>query len=154
MAHLTARVDAREQDEAAARLPAAARELFITMPVPDRRHAIDVARRLEAEGHHDPELLAAALLHDVAKGRRMRVWHRVAGVLLEAVAPGALRRLASEDPRSRRHPLYLYLEHPRLSAEAALRVGCAPRTAGFIRGQVRPPDRRLLEALRRADAAA
>ena len=37
------------------------------------------SRTCERAGHHDPELLVAALLHDAAKGERMRLWHRVAG---------------------------------------------------------------------------
>lgn len=132
-------------------LPGAARPLFEAMPVADRRHAIDVAGRLEAAGQRDPDLLAAALLHDAAKGDRMRLWHRVAGVLLEAVAPWALARLASSNEGSRRYPFHLYLHHAALSADAAMAVGCSQRVASFIRGTSAPADKPLVAALRRAD---
>jgi len=151
--HLTARVDPGEEARARRLLPDAAWPLFETMPTADRRHALDVTRRLVAAGHTDPDLLAAAMLHDAAKGRRMRLWHRVTGVLLQAVAPRALVRLASPDERSWRYPFHLYLEHAALSAEAALRSGCSPRTAALIRGTTAPADAPLAAALRRADEA-
>src|SRR3712207_3762310 len=123
------------------------------MPVADRRHALDVAGRLLAAGHDDRDLLAAALLHDAAKGHRVRLWHRVAGVLLEAAAPWLLRRVASEDPRSWRNAFHLYLHHTRLSADLAVAAGCAPRTGALIRGTPDEPDAPLARALAAADDA-
>jgi len=134
-------------------LPPDATRLFETMPVADRRHALDVCGRLLAAGHDDPDVLCAALLHDAAKGHRMRLWHRVAGVLLEAVAPRLLRRLASPDPASWRHPFHLYLHHAELSAEMALAAGCGPRSGVFIRGTAIGEDARLQRALTEADDA-
>jgi hypothetical protein len=135
-------------------LPDAAWPLFAEMPVADRRHALDVAARLAAADHQDPDLLGAALLHDAAKGDRLRLWHRVAGVLLQAVAPRALARLASPDERSWRYPFHLYLHHAALSADAALAAGCSPRLADFIRGFTGPSDAALAAALHRADDGA
>jgi hypothetical protein len=149
--HLSARVSPDEVQLAHELLPATAWPLFAGMPTADRRHALDVVRRLEAAGARDPDLLGAALLHDAAKGHRMRLWHRVAGVLLEALAPRLLRRLASPDERSWGYPFHLYLEHSALSADAALAAGCSPRTAAFIRGTAAPSDAGLAAALHRAD---
>jgi hypothetical protein len=149
--HLTARVDPDEEARARHLLPDAAWPLFAAMPTADRRHALDVAGRLLAAGQTDPDLLAAAMLHDAAKGRRMRLWHRVAGVVLAAIAPRSLARLACADERSWRYPFHLYLHHSALSAEAAVRVGCHRRTADLIRGTTEPADALLLAALRRAD---
>lgn len=151
--HLTARVRADEAELARRMLPGAAWPLFADMPVADRRHGLDVAVRLLAAGHDDPDLLAAALLHDAAKGRRLRLWHRVAGVLLEALAPRSLARLASPDPRSWRHPFHLYLHHAELSADAARAAGCSERTVGFIRGSAPAKDRALATAFHLADEA-
>ncbi len=99
------------------------------------------------------DLLAAALLHDAAKGHRMRLWHRVGGVLLEAMSPSALHRLASGDPRSWRYPMHLYINHAAISAEMAVAAGCSPRAGIFIRGDATGPDVRLQQALREADDA-
>ncbi|MDQ2674338.1 MAG: hypothetical protein M3Y40_06750 [Chloroflexota bacterium] len=153
VAHVRARVDPDEVAMAHRVLSGPAASLFDAMPVADRRHGLDVTARLLAAGHDDPDLLAAALLHDAAKGRRMRLWHRVAGVLLEAWAPGALRRLASPDPTSRRHPFHLYLHHADLSAELVLAAGGSARTAAFIRGTAVDDDARLQRALTEADDA-
>jgi hypothetical protein len=134
-------------------LPGAAASLFDRMPVADRRHAMDVVHRLLAAGHDDRDLLVAALLHDAAKGSRMRLWHRIAGVLLEALAPSLLLRLASPDTRSWRHPFHLYLHHAELSAGIARAAGCSERAAAFIRGLPAEPDAHLGRALEAADDA-
>ncbi len=151
--HLTARVGPDEAALAHRVLPPRAAVLFDAMPVADRRHGIDVAQRLLARGLDDPDLLAAALLHDVAKGHQMRLWHRVGGVLLEALAPSVLARLASPEGASWRHGLHLYLHHEPMSADAALAAGCSPRAAAFIRGAAEAADDGLAAALRNADDA-
>ncbi|HEX6139608.1 MAG TPA: hypothetical protein VF013_03990 [Candidatus Limnocylindria bacterium] len=151
--HLTARVSADDTALARALLPPAAWPLFEHMPVADRRHGLDVVARLLASGWDDRDLLAAALLHDCAKGRRMRLWHRVGGVLLEAFAPRLLERLASPDASSWRHPFHLYLHHAAMSAELAVAAGCTPRTAAFITGAPGEADAPLAAALRSADDA-
>ena len=149
--HLTARVDPGEIERARPLLPDTAWALFSGMPTADRRHALDVAARLAAAGQRDPDLVTAALLHDNAKGHRMRLWHRVAGVLLDALAPKALARLASSEAQSWRYPFHLYLHHAALSADAALVAGCSPRAATFIRGTADAADATLAAALRAAD---
>jgi hypothetical protein len=154
VAHLRARVAPEEEAAARRVLSEDAWSVFASMPVADRRHALDVVDRLVTDGHYSPDLLAAALLHDAAKGRRMRLWHRVAGVLLEALAPSLLRRLAAADPSSWRHPFWLYLHHAPMSAELAERAGCTPATARLIRGAPGgAPEAQLLRALRAADDA-
>lgn len=153
VAHVRARVQPDEERLARRLLPPEAFALFARMPVADRRHALDVAGRLLAAGHDDPDLLAAALLHDAAKGHRMRLWHRVAGVLLERFAPSLLRRVADPRPGSVRHPFHLYLHHAPMSAELAQRLGCSPRAGAFIRGTAAGPDAPLQAALEAADDA-
>jgi hypothetical protein len=133
-------------------LPPGGSRLFASMPVADRRHGLDVAAELLRAGHDDPDLLGAALLHDAAKGHRMRLWHRVAGVLLESLAPSLLGRLADPDPASWRHPFHLYLHHAPMSAELAQAAGCTGRLAAFIRGEAADEeDARLVHALTLAD---
>lgn len=152
-AHLRAQVAPAERAAAHALLPTAATSLFDAMPVADQRHALDVVGRLREAGVDNADLLAAALLHDAAKSVRLRLWHRVVVVLLEAVAPRGLERLASTNPGSWRHPFHLHLHHAQLSARAALDAGCGPRVAAFIMGTPDPSDAQLEAALRAADAA-
>jgi hypothetical protein len=149
--HVRATVTDDERSFVEATLPDRAAPLFGGMPVADQRHALDVAQHLLASGVEDQDVLAAALLHDVAKGHRMRLWHRVSGVLLEAVAPALLQRLASPDARSWRYPFHLYLHHGPMSADAARSAGCSERCAAFIRGI--SPEMSLQAALIAADEA-
>lgn len=152
-AHLRARVSAEERADAHAELPQRAAAVFDGMPVADQRHALDVLHRLRATGQTDADLLAAALLHDAGKGGRIRLWHRVVTVLVEAVAPSRLESLGSPDPASWRHPFHLQRHHEALSARAALEAGCGPRVAAFIAGTAEPGDAQLAAALQAADAA-
>ena len=154
VAHVRARVEPEEEALVRRVLPEGGVRLFAAMPVADRRHGLDVAGRLLRGGHDDPDLLGAALLHDAAKGHRMRLWHRVAGVLLDGLAPSVLRRLASPDPASWRHPFHLYLHHGPMSASLATESGCGPRVGALIRGEpASTVDERLLAVLRKADDA-
>jgi hypothetical protein len=152
-AHLRARVAPEEERLAQDLLTPEATRLFASMPVPDRRHALDVAGRLLALGVDDRDVLTAALLHDAAKGYRMRLWHRVAGVLLAAMWPSMLRRLADPTTRSWRYPFHLYLHHASLSADLAVAAGASERAGSFIRGSAAEADAHLLRALTDADDA-
>ena len=153
VSHVRARVAPEEMAFARRILAEPSARLFDAMPVADRRHALDVVERLLARGHDDRDLLTAALLHDVAKGHRMRLWHRVLGVLLAAFAPGLLRRLAHPDPASGRHPFHLFLHHAPLSAQLAERDGVSARAVAFIRGTADPADAHLTRALTESDDA-
>lgn len=152
VSHLTARVGTDELATARRVLPRRAWALFEAMPVADQRHGLDVARRLLDRGLDDPDLLGAALLHDAAKGRRLRLWHRVGGVLLAAIARPLLRRLAGRRPLEA-NPWYVFVHHAALSAAAARDAGLSERAAAFISGRAAAVDGPLAEALHAADEA-
>ncbi len=114
----------------------------------DERHARRTAEALRRLGA-DEELVAAGLLHDAAKPSGTRLWHRVAAVVLGAVAPRVRERLARGDGVFAR-----YLDHARLGAEEARRRGASERVVRLIaRHHERPQgdDERLLH---RADREA
>ncbi len=103
----------------------------------DQRHSLNVAQTLAASGHDQPDLLAAALLHDVAKsvqpGKRLRLRHRIVIVLLNALNPQWVSRLASDDPGSWRYPFYVHLNHPAMGAVLVEEAGCSPLTVELVR---------------------
>ncbi len=134
-AALQARVTPAEVAALGSVLPPAGLDLFCRMPAADQRHSLDVYAALQHAGYRDADLLAAALLHDVAKAGHIRIWHRVALVLLKAVTPGrhVLHRLAQPAAaNSVRYPFYVSVHHPALGAQQALAAGCSARTAWLI----------------------
>lgn len=131
VAALRPRIEPRERAEARALLGERLFPLFLSMSVRDQRHCLDVCQALQARGCDDRELLAAALLHDVGKGRLagspVRLWHRVAYVVLAAVAPSLLGRWAGEGGLAVLH------RHPERGACLAAAAGAAPAVVELIR---------------------
>ena len=111
--------------------------LFLRMTKRDQRHSLDVQQSLLNAGHDQPDLLAAALLHDVAKtaqpGRRLKLSHRVAVVLLQAIKPGWVEQVARSDPDDWRYPFYLHRHHPEIGARLARDAGCSLLAVSLIR---------------------
>jgi hypothetical protein len=143
-------VSRRERDELAAWLRPAELELFDTMHVADQRHGLDVAAVLRRGGVRDRDVLAAAVLHDCAKGRT-GVLPRVAWSLGEAYGPwiwGVARRVPGWDAGLAR------LEtHAEASAALVEEVGLPPFAVDLVRYQAEPRDPRYGAAFHAADEA-
>jgi putative nucleotidyltransferase with HDIG domain len=146
-------------DQVGQYLPDEAIGLFQAMPRYDRQHALRVFRLLQDEGHTDPDLLVAALLHDAGKTARrngsVRLWHRVGVVLSNVFWPGLLARLAKDQVGSWRQPLYVQLHHAAIGAELARGAGCSQRTVDLIRLHEDPAfqaEDPLLQVLQSADS--
>ncbi len=161
---LMAQVSQEERREVTQRLSPAALALFERMPVDAQRHSLNAMQTLQAGGYDDPDLLTAALLHDVGKvaaddaGVRINLWLRGPLVLAEALAPGWLERQAADDPTEGwRYALHVHLEHPRIGAAMAQEAGCNEQVCWLIahHQDKASPDHdersRLLAALQWAD---
>jgi len=114
----------------------------------DDRHATETARILRQLGA-DEELVVAGILHDAAKPVNTLLWHRVAGVLLEAFAPRVKARLASGDSTFAR-----YLDHARRGAEIARDEGASERVVRLIARHHERPVTADEKLLARADREA
>jgi len=87
-----------EARQARSHLPEAAWRLWQTMPRQDQRHSLEVLHTLRATGEVSQALAQAALLHDCAKHRGgIRLWHRVAVVLLKAFDAERMGRWRSQE---------------------------------------------------------
>jgi len=122
------------------------RDLFQEMSPIDQRHCLDVFNALLQQRRTDPDVLRAALLHDAGK-TGIHLWHRVAGVLLEAFWPTLLEKLAVNRPQSWLYGFYIYRHHAELGAELAERSGCSPPVVELIRGHHAPSENERAKAL-------
>lgn len=135
--------------------------LFQGMSPVERRHAVAVLRTLQQAGRVDLALGQAALLHDVGKTEgRIRLWHRVLVVLLQACCPGSLGKLEAADPSSWRYPFYVELHHAELGALMVARAGAEDGVVRLIQDHHSTPRREagqkeadLLVKLQAADEA-
>lgn len=133
-------------------------ELWRRMSAADRRHAVGVARRVEAalgEGATRP-VLAAALLHDVGKvAAGLGTYGRVVATLSAGVAGRDTARLWSQT-RGFTRRVGLYVRHEELGADMLEMAGSDPLTVALVREHSVPADERTVpaevaEALVRAD---
>jgi len=151
IAALRPSVDEAESNAARAFLGPQLASLFDSMTPRDRRHCIDVHSKLLDAGCDNPDTLAAALLHDSGKGHlsgaTVRLWHRVAYVILDVAAPTALRRLSPSGSG-----LSVLQHHPQIGARLAESMGASPKVVQIIRDheQVAHDDPSLAQ-LRTAD---
>ncbi|HNR96424.1 MAG TPA: HDIG domain-containing protein [Anaerolineae bacterium] len=124
-------------------------QLFQGMPAVERGHAVAVLQTLQRTGPVDLALGQAALLHDIGKtGGRIRLWHRVAVVLLQACWPEALGRLQDADPSSWRYPFYVELHHAELGALMAARAGADDTAVRLIAHHHSMPETQASQAER------
>ena len=162
-------------------LNAAQIALFQRMCAAEQRHALAVLRTLQrgeeevasqfngsqvpaaqSRQHHaaqavvvEPALAQAALLHDTGKvGGRIQLWHRVSTVLLHALYPALLHRLARNEPHSWRYPFFVLLYHAELSAKLVAGAGTDALAVALIRAHHTAPERSGLDAQGRALLAA
>lgn len=131
---LAARVPEEEIERAIVILTPQGQRLFYRQAAQDQRHALAVYRVLCENGHTDPHLLAAALLHDVGKAvARLSVWYRTLIVLLGCFAPRILDDLGRGEPTGWRKPFIAHARHAETGARWAEEVGCSPLTVALIR---------------------
>lgn len=150
--HVRGRVSPAERAELEAWLEPGQLALFDSMHRADQRHGLDVVALLLADGHReDRELLLAALLHDCAKGREVRLRHRVAWSLGERY--GAWVHEVARPLPGFRDAFERLREHADGSARLARQAGCSERTAELIRHQAAPLDPVAGRALQLADEA-
>ncbi|MFQ5419772.1 MAG: HD domain-containing protein [Anaerolineae bacterium] len=108
--------------------------LFEYFAASDQWHSFHVMRLLQSTGHEDPDLIKAALLHDVGKaGKRLTIWERSLIVLAGFFLPGQTAVWGQGEARGWRRPFVIKAQHPEWGADMAAKAGCSPRTASLIR---------------------
>ncbi|MGD2157008.1 MAG: HD domain-containing protein [Anaerolineales bacterium] len=134
--------------------------LFEKLHPSEQRHSLRVMRALQGQGENHPDLLKAALLHDVGKTcHPLRPFERVLIVLSEAAFPRLAERWGQGSARGWRRPFVVAKQHPKWGAEMSADADVSPITQSLIRRhqeQLSPEEPthledRLLVLLQRAD---
>jgi putative nucleotidyltransferase with HDIG domain len=126
----------------------------------EQAHSLAVLRALRRQGHADPDLMAAALLHDVGKTRvPLRLFDRVLVVLGHSLLPAAARAWSTRAPSGWRRPWVAAAQHASWGAEMVSHAGGSARLQAMIRRHHETPLSRtteidgLLAALQAADGS-
>lgn len=116
--------------------------LFTGMQPSEQVHALKVLEVLQAQGETHPDLFAAALLHDAGKQRcPLRLWERVAIVLVQAASPALSRRLGEQpaaDCPGWRKAFIVAAQHAEWGAQLVQQAGISPLAADLIRRHQQP----------------
>jgi hypothetical protein len=137
-------VDPRDYEQARSVLTPAQMALFAGMQSSEQAHAASVYRQLVEQGETCPDLLVAALLHDVGKSLSpLRLWERVLIVLARLFFPAQSRRwgnlsIPEEEIRGWRRAFIVAEQHPAWGAALAAEAGASPRTVALIRQHQEP----------------
>ena len=109
-------------------------KLFKELPVPDQNHSLRVLETLQTEGETDPDLLKAALLHDIGKARHpLRRVERILAVLIRGALPRLAASWSQKDPIGIQRALVVIQQHPDWGAEMAKSAGSSQLVVWLIR---------------------
>ncbi len=132
---LTARpLGATERQAVSTLLSPAQQSLFQQMRTRDQRHSFQVMCTLVERGQSDPDLLTAALLHDVGKSRYpLILWEQPVVVLIRNFRPNTAVQWGNGAPRGWKRPFVVYQRHAEWGAEMAAAAGSSPLVVELIR---------------------
>jgi hypothetical protein len=132
--------------------------LFRRMRRSEQHHSLQVMRTLREAGHDHPDLLTAALLHDVGKSRcPFSFFDRVWVVLAAATVPERAKRWGEGEARGFRRPFVIRAKHPAWSAEDIAAAGGSALACALARRHqdrletISGQEDRLLALLQAAD---
>ena len=122
------------QSEVSAQLTPAEMTLFQHFSNSDQWHSYRVMKTLQAANHIHPDLLTAALLHDVGKTRApLSVWERSWVVLGQVIWPKKTAVWGQDAPLGWKRPFVVKAQHPAWGADMAAAAGSSELAIGLIR---------------------
>ena len=138
----------REVEQAKALLTSQQSELFLQLQPAEKAHALVVFTELLRRGENQPDLLVAALLHDVGKLHYpMNAFESTMVVLAKALMPGQARQWGVMPPAGWdgmpgwRKSFIMAQHHAEWGAELARKAGVSRLAESLIRKHHEPPSR-------------
>lgn len=137
-------------------------ELFCRMQPSEQAHAVRVYQCVCEQDHTNPDLLAAALLHDVGKSLvPLHPWERALYVLGGVLVPKKADQWRNNrEPKGLLRSFVVAEKHPEWSAQMAGQAGASERLVRLIahhQGEISPDlpedEQALLAILKKADDA-
>lgn len=135
--------------------------LFAAQSMAGQQHGYRVMRTLKDAGHDEPELLVAALLHDLGKYQTRFTWlDKVKVVLTQRLAPGQATKWSKGPQRGWTRAYVVKEAHPEWGAEALAAAGGSDLSVALVRRHQDPvgispsednKENRLLALLQWAD---
>jgi len=108
--------------------------LFIRLQTSEQAHSLRVLQTLLNQEKDHPDLLVAALLHDIGKiYHSLCIWERVVVVLGKQFFPNLMQRWGGAQPRGWKRPFVVACEHPKWGAQLAQKAGTSPIAVILIR---------------------
>ena len=109
-------------------------ELFLKYSKSDQYHAYRVFKMLEDANHLDPDLLTAALLHDIGKAKYpITILDRVWPVLVKKLSPSTYYKWGEDEGVRWKRPFAIKLQHAAWGAEMAKAAGSSETAVSLIR---------------------
>ena len=134
--------------------------LFLQLHPSEQRHGLRMLQFLRNQGESLPDLLAAALLHDIGKLiHPLQLWERVLIVMARKLVPNKVVTWGDREPKGWKRPFIISRKHPEWGAELVSQTGGSTLLLNLIRRhenglpdeQQNSLEARLLKALREAD---
>lgn len=133
---------------------------FYRLSRADQTHAVRVLQYLLKQGESDPNLLSAALLHDIGKVRAQpRLMGRILVVVTDWLFPKLVLKWASGKPTGFRRPFVIAGQHADWGAEILEETGAPQTIVELVRrhhdpspGIAQTEIDHLLKKLQRADS--
>ena len=133
-------------------------QLFTQFGNSDQQHSLRVMRQLQENGQTHPDLLTAALLHDIGKTRfSVTIWERALVVLTSLIFPNKLTEWGNGEAKGWKRPFAIKIQHPEWGANRVETIGATPLAIALIRRhqaelvEIKTEEDQLLQQLQWAD---